>query len=59
MVRCQRGDLDATLLVPRALADQKCIDPLLHKAFKGRIDLAVGIGIENFDLPPKDRSCRL
>ena len=55
----QRGDLNATLLPPRALAEHKCVNPLLRKTLKGRIDLAIRIGIENFDLPPKGRSCRL
>ena len=37
---------------------QKCIDPLIHKRRERCIDLAVGAGRNDSDVPPKGGGCR-
>jgi hypothetical protein len=43
--------LDAAVGEKHVGADRKCLGQLLHQAGKGRIDLAIGAGGEDFDLP--------
>ena len=40
----QHGELDATADEQRVGTNQECVGPILHKARKGRIDLAIGAG---------------
>ncbi|HKN08520.1 MAG TPA: hypothetical protein VJ376_03425, partial [Pseudomonadota bacterium] len=51
-MRRLRHELGATVDEQRTRTDNECIDPLLHKGGKGRVDVAIGGCQENFDLPP-------
>ena len=59
MVDRQRGELYDPVGEERVGIDEECVGPLLHEARKGRIDLVIGAGGEDFDLPPDGRSRRL
>jgi hypothetical protein len=48
--------LRARLADIRLGTDQECIGTFLHKARKSRIDVAIGAGGEDFNLPPNDCS---
>ncbi len=48
----QRRQLDAAVGKKDVRTDQKCVSPHLHEARKGHIDLAIGAGGEDFNLPP-------
>ena len=39
--------------------DENCVDPLLLKACKGRLDVPIRTGVNDLDLPSNDRSSRL
>jgi hypothetical protein len=54
MSRRQRRDLHTTVGKQTVGSHQERFDSLLHQGRKGIIDLAIGAGIENFDLPAKD-----
>ena len=55
----QRDELHAPGDEQRVGTDQECIGPLFHKRRKGRIDVAICAGGDDFDLPPDRRSRRL
>jgi hypothetical protein len=59
VARRQGGELHAAGGEKRVGPDQERVGPLLHHACEGRIDLAIGAGGKNFDLPPNGRSRRL
>ena len=50
MMRCQGDKLYATVTKQRVGTHQECIDPLLRKARKDRVNVAIGAGIEDIDL---------
>ena len=59
MTRRQRDELHATGDEQHIGTDQECIGPLFHERRKGRIDVAIRTGGDDFDLPPDGRSRRL
>src|SRR6516162_11135341 len=50
MVSSKRSDLNATIVGQWAAADQQCINRLLRKARKDRVQLAAGRGMQYIDL---------
>jgi hypothetical protein len=59
MVRRQRDELHATVDEQNVGRNQECVSSLLYKALKGRVDLTIGAGVEDFDLLVDGGSCRL
>ena len=59
MARRKRDKLHAARDKQRLGTDQKCIGPLFNKRRKGRIDVGICTGGDDFDLPPDRRSRRL
>ena len=59
MARRQRNELNTTADEQCVGTDQKCIGPLFHECPKGRIDVALRAGGDDFDLPSDGRTRRL
>jgi hypothetical protein len=55
----KRDELDATGAEQDLRSNQQRIGPLLRKSRKGSIDVEIGGGAEDFDLPPDRCRCRL
>jgi hypothetical protein len=58
VVRRKRNELHSTVVEQWGGTYQKRINRLLRKTRKGRIDVAAGAGVEDFDLLPSDQSRR-
>src|SRR5262245_39646525 len=59
MTRRQIGELNASVGVECVRGDEEGVGALASESREGRLDLATGAGIQNFDLHAEDGSSRL